>query len=136
MQSLCIFYGILLFFMFNYTWLSQQSYQLTEKCRVLHSSVNGDARFKAFLNFIAQAFISRTKSMRLITNRKKNRVRESCRTCVKRERWRRCAQLTFPLPDDTRKALCSSAVVSVWYRFACHSYRSGNASEKTHRAMR
>lgn len=30
---------------------------------------------------------------------------------MSRERWRRCAQLTFPLPDDTGKALCGSAVV-------------------------
>jgi len=28
----------------------------TEKCQVLHSSVNSDARFRAFLNFIALLF--------------------------------------------------------------------------------
>lgn len=83
-----------------------------KKYKVLHSDTNIDVRFKAALNIVAS--ISWTKSMRMIADRRKprecgNRTRRH--VSRERERWRRCAQLTFPLLDDTGKALCGSAVV-------------------------
>lgn len=82
----------------------------------MHGDTNGDVRFGAAVNFVAQTSISRTKSTRMVADRRKPHAEIRIREHASRERWRRCAQLTFPLPDDTGKALCGSAEVSVWYR--------------------